>query len=69
MKCIFITGMGRSGTVSMARLLGHLSNATVGYEYIGDREFWLLSWYQDGDACTAPYLRRVKQDIEVKRYP
>lgn len=65
MKYIFITGMGRSGTTFLASLLKQLNNAHVGHEMIGQREFWLLSWYLSETAYSAEYLHRTRVKIEA----
>lgn len=64
MKYIFVTGMGRSGTTFLSRLLSHIEGVYAGHEYIGDREYWLLSWYLEGQNYAKPYLERAKNDIE-----
>lgn len=64
MKYIFITGMGRSGTTFLASLLKEVKNAHVGHEMIGQREFWLLSWYLSETSYTEAYLQRTKAKIE-----
>lgn len=64
MKYIFVTGMGRSGTTFLAHLLKNIQTADVEHEYIGNREYWLLSWYLPGDVYATPYLERSKETIE-----
>ncbi len=64
MKYAFITGMGRSGTKFLTALLSQSKNAVVKHEHIGNREFWLLSWYLDKNAYTIPYLENEKDNIE-----
>lgn len=66
MKYIFFTGMGRSGTKFVASLLGNIKNIYSEHEHIGDREFWLLSWYLSPDTYTMPFLQREKKKIEEK---
>jgi hypothetical protein len=63
-KYIFITGLGRSGTSFLTRLLSGHPNVYAGHEYIGNREFWLLSWYL-GSAYSKEYLQRAKVSIEL----
>jgi Sulfotransferase domain len=62
---IFITGLGRSGTSFLTRLLSGHPNVYAGHEYIGNREFWLLSWYL-GKVYNTEYLKRVKTQIDQK---
>ncbi len=64
MKYIFITGMGRSGTTFLASLLKNLNNTYAGHEMIGQREFWLLSWYLSETAYVTEFLQRAKSKIE-----
>jgi hypothetical protein len=64
MKYIFVTGMGRSGTTLLARMLQQLDGITARHEAAGDREFWLLSWYLSSADYGVPYLTRVRRDIE-----
>ena len=64
MKYLFVTGMGRSGTQFLAHLLEHVSNVKVCHEGIGNREFWLMSWYL-GEAYAIPYLEQVRAQIEA----
>jgi hypothetical protein len=64
MKYAFVTGMGRSGTAFLASLLSHSAGGMTRHEYIGDREYWLLSYYLPGSVYATPYLERVKKDIE-----
>lgn len=64
MRYTFVTGMGRSGTTFLARLLGMAPDAQVHHEFIGNREFWLLSWYLDEKDYAIPFLRRCREDIE-----
>src|SRR5262245_13122344 len=64
MKYIFITGMGRSGTTFLASMLEGLDGIYAGHEMIGQREFWLLSWYLNDTTYTAQYLQRAKEKIE-----
>lgn len=65
MKYIFITGMGRSGTTFLASLLEGLKESHTGHEMIGQREFWLLSWYLSDTTYAVEYLRRVREKIEM----
>ncbi|HEX5003126.1 MAG TPA: sulfotransferase domain-containing protein [Bacteroidia bacterium] len=62
-KYIFITGHGRSGTSFLTDLLSGHEDIYAGHEYIGNREFWLLSWYLGGD-YNQEYLKRVMHHIE-----
>lgn len=64
-RYVFITGLGRSGTTFLTNLLSGHPGIFSGHEYIGDREFWLLSWYL-GSEYSEEYLKRVKQSIEHK---
>ena len=63
MKYAFITGVGRSGSTFLSRLLSLSSNAHVHHEYIGDREFWLLSYYLSHEVYTIPFLERQMEKI------
>jgi hypothetical protein len=63
MKYNFITGSGRSGTTFLSEMLQQIPQPFTGHEYIGDREYWLLSWYQD-EAYAEEYLKRKKSEIE-----
>ena len=51
---IFITGFGRSGTSFLSHLLSKCDGVNSFHEYIGNREFELLSWYL-GKKYTIPY--------------
>jgi hypothetical protein len=64
-KYIFITGLGRSGTSFLTSLLSGHQGIYSGHEYIGNREFWLLSWYL-GAGYSEEYLKRTKAGIEKK---
>lgn len=64
MEYVFVTGMGRSGTKFLTNLLGTLDNVHAVHEYIGNREFWLLSWYLPIDVYAKPFLERQKKQIE-----
>ena len=61
MKYTFITGLGRSGTTFMSYLLNQSSEADVFHDHIGQREYWLLSWYINSGVYTLPYLRAKKK--------
>jgi hypothetical protein len=64
MNYIFITGMGRSGTLFLATMLGNLPGVHSGHEMIGDREYWLLSWYLKNTSYAREYLKRERKTIE-----
>ena len=64
MNYVFVTGMGRSGTRFLAEILNHAPRCAARHEFIGDREFWLLSWYLGQQEYTVPYLRGVRRRIE-----
>jgi hypothetical protein len=67
MRYDFVTGMGRSGTLFVSYLLKQCSSITemiVKHEYIGNREYLLLSWYLPNDFFAEPYLIRIKNFIE-----
>ena len=64
MNYIFITGMGRSGTVLMSKLLQGIDNTVVKHEHIGNREYWLLSWYLSPDNYSKQYLENERNKIE-----
>ena len=63
MKYFFITGMGRSGTKFLSTLLNQASEVQVEHEFIGNREFAILSNYLDSNNYTIPYLNRFKNRI------
>lgn len=56
--------MGRSGTTFIANLLNNVEDISVEHEFIGNREFWLLSWYLGGNDYAQPFLERSKATIE-----
>lgn len=64
MKYVFATGLGRSGTKFLTNLLSNVKNVHAVHEYVGNREFWLLSWYLPGNVYATPYLTRAKNQIE-----
>ncbi len=66
MKFAFITGMGRSGTKLVAELLNQSPHAASQHECIGNREFWLLSWYLPHDNYSELILAEEKIRIEKK---
>tara|TARA_B110001450_G_scaffold42456_1_gene38594 strand:- start:8672 stop:9430 length:759 start_codon:yes stop_codon:yes gene_type:complete len=60
---IFITGFGRSGTTFLSHLLSQCIDFRAFHEYVGNREFELLSWYL-GTSYSKPYLENQKVRIE-----
>src|SRR5690554_3120095 len=62
MKYLFFIGMGRAGTKFLSSLLSIDQNITVCHEFIGNREYWLLSWYLGEDYSTH-YLEKSKLEI------
>lgn len=66
MQYAFITGMGRSGTKLITRLLASDHSIVSEHEFIGNRQFWLLSWYLSQHDYTLPFLKREKTRIENK---
>ena len=62
-KYIFITGFGRSGTKFISHLLSQCNDVSSFHEYVGNREFELVSWYL-GESYTKPYLEKQKIRIE-----
>ena len=64
MNYAFVTGMGRSGTKFLAELLSMTPQCSARHEFIGGREFWLLSWYMRTSDYAVPYLQRVRKQIE-----
>ena len=64
MNYAFVTGMGRSGTKFLAELLSMNPECRAHHEYIGSREFSLLSWYLAAGEYTIPYLKRARRRIE-----
>ncbi len=63
MKIIFVTGLGRSGTTFLGNLLKEANNVSSRHEFIGNREFWLLSWYLPAENYAVPYLNRYVERI------
>ena len=63
MKYTFITGMGRSGTKFLGSFLGIDTNVYSAHEYMGNREYWLVSWYL-GDKYSKVILKNAKSKIE-----
>lgn len=63
---IFITGFGRSGTTFLSHLLSACDEAQSYHEYVGNREFELLSWYL-GKTYSKPYLENQKIKIEQNK--
>jgi hypothetical protein len=63
---LFITGMGRSGTTFLADLLNKIDGVSAGHERIGNREYWLLSWYL-GSNYSVPFLNKEKQVIDQQQ--
>ncbi|MCR9287872.1 MAG: sulfotransferase [Bacteroidetes bacterium] len=61
---LFVTGVGRSGTTFLSRLLSHVENAKTYHEYVGNREYWLLSWYLGGEIYSKPFLEQKKKIID-----
>lgn len=64
MKYVFITGMGRSGTKFLSSLLKLDSKIKVFHEDIGDREYWLLSWYLN-EEYAIPFLKKEKIRLDT----
>lgn len=65
-KYLFFTGLGRSGTTFLGDMFSHVGNVDSNHEFIGNREFWLLSWYLSSDSYTIPFLEKQKLEIESK---
>tara|TARA_R110002111_G_scaffold261897_1_gene336134 strand:+ start:1105 stop:1851 length:747 start_codon:yes stop_codon:yes gene_type:complete len=68
MKYVFITGMGRSGTKFLSGLLSLDTGINVFHEEIGNREYWLLSWYL-GESYQLPFLNLAKKKLEQSKVP
>ncbi len=66
MKYAFVTGMPRSGSKFVAHLLALCQGADAVHEFIGNREYWLLSWYL-GKTYTRPVLEDYKARIGETR--
>ncbi len=64
MEYIFITGMGRSGTQFLSTLLERDHKVSSNHEFIGDREYWLLSWYLSESCYSKQYLNDRKIEID-----
>jgi hypothetical protein len=58
--------MGRSGTKFLSSLLELDANISVGHETIGNREYWLLSWYL-GETYQIPFLKNEKSKFEKSK--
>lgn len=65
MKYAFITGMGRSGTKFLSGLLALDKEVYSAHEFIGNREYWLVSWYL-GDVYSSTVLQKEKKRIDTK---
>ena len=65
MKYAFITGMGRSGTKFLSGLLALDKDVYSVHEFIGNREYWLVSWYL-GDVYSSVILQNEKKRIDTK---
>ncbi|MFT7049607.1 MAG: hypothetical protein ACJAZK_000194 [Psychroserpens sp.] len=63
MTYAFVTGMGRSGTKFLGSFLAIDTNAYSTHEYIGNREYWLVSWYL-GSEYSKVILKKAKTKIE-----
>ena len=63
MKYAFITGMGRSGTKFLGSFFGIDTNVYSTHEYIGNREYWLVSWYL-GSKYSKVILKNAKAKID-----
>ena len=64
MRYVFVTGLGRSGTTWLTRLLQDIPSVETHHEYIGDKWFTVLSRYLPPDHHTAPFLERKKEEID-----
>lgn len=64
-KYAFVTGMGRSGTKFLASFLGIDPKVYSIHEYIGNREYKMLSWYL-GDEYSKVLLKKAKTKIDSK---
>lgn len=56
-RIVFVTGLGRSGTVFVSQLLKSDSTCLVRHEFLAKRNHWLLSWYL-GDAYCKTHLEQ-----------
>ncbi|WP_298892560.1 sulfotransferase domain-containing protein [uncultured Psychroserpens sp.] len=65
MRYAFVTGMGRSGTKFLGSLLALDINAFSAHEYIGNREYWLVSWYL-GKVYSTVILSNAKKKIDAQ---
>lgn len=63
MTYAFVTGMGRSGTKFLGSLLALDTNVFSAHEYIGNREYWLVSWYL-GSVYSKVILEKAKLKID-----
>jgi hypothetical protein len=45
-------------------LFGRVAGVRACHEYIGNREYWLLSWYLEGVDYATPYLERTRKKLE-----
>lgn len=64
MQYFFVTGMGRSGSKFLSTLLQANDGICAKHEFIGNREFALLTWYLEGQDYTFQYLKRAKREID-----
>ena len=62
-KDVFITGMGRSGTKFLGNMLKLDTEIASFHEDIGNREYWLLSWYLN-EEYAIPFLNKEKTRID-----
>lgn len=57
--------MGRSGTAFLGSVLNICANTAVCHEYIGNRNFWLLSWYLQNTNYSSLYLKDARRKIDA----
>jgi len=65
MDYIFFLGSGRSGTKFTGRFMKSIDNTLISeHEYIGNRNFSLLSYYLKNTNYSRIFLSKVKEEIE-----
>lgn len=58
----FVLGMGRSGTKFLSEFLSLNSEVYATHEFVGNREYWLMTWYL-GSSYSKTFLLRERERI------